>query len=79
MIDVMYTKEMPVDKHDKPCGWVSESDLPSVGWKKLTRKGTLNTYDSGVKYFRVRDEKTGTLIEVPFDGVKLIEQEDEDV
>ena len=80
MVEVMYTKEMPVDEYGRPGGLLSLSDLPIYAFKTLTRKGTIDNYDSDLKSFRVKDNETGISMEIPVGDIQLIKsQENEDV
>ncbi len=79
MVEVMYTKEMPVDEFGTPGGMLSLSDLPIAAFKVLTREGTIDGYNSNHKSFWVTDKETGITLKVPLSDVKLIKQENEDV
>ena len=80
MVEVMYTKEMPVDEFGRPGGMLSLSDLPISAFKTVTRKGTVENdlSDAHPGWLWVTDEETSVTLKVKFDDVKLI-KENEDV
>tara|TARA_R100000656_G_C3900697_1_gene118714 strand:+ start:388 stop:633 length:246 start_codon:yes stop_codon:yes gene_type:complete len=81
MVEVMYTKEMPVDEFGRPGGMLSLSDLPISAFKTVTRKGTIENDLSAdhPKWLWVTDKETGVALKVQFGDVKLIKQETKDV
>jgi len=81
MVEVMYTKEMPVDEFGRPGGMLSLSDLPISAFKTVTRKGTIENDLSAdhPEWLWVTDKETGVALKVQFGDVKLIKQETKDV
>ena len=79
MVEVMYTKEMPVDEFGRPGGMLSLSDLPIKAFKAMTRKGTIENDLSAdhPEWLWVTDEETSVTLEVKFDDVKLIKESDD--
>lgn len=68
-----YKKKFPVDEFGRPGGSYSTTDQPVAGEKTLKRVGLVMGMDLETQVYEVKDHEKGWVFLVPFDDVKIVE------